>query len=225
MLPRERFLIGGVGGLAPLLMLLATADFNHTFSNVTLIVVLGYLVRATVLFFVGGFIVSLYQEEKHRMKIFQLGLGAPAMLAGFLASSNSPPVSPPSAAFITVVHAQTTATADELNRFTLPEPTALDQFLQGLIGASPKNVWFVIAGSFTSLDNAKSYAKKINDAFPGYHAQVYAPYLDNPNYAVVIGANLTQTDAKALRDKAVAAGINKQTYYKTFPNLPPAEAK
>jgi hypothetical protein len=226
MTPRERFLIGGVGGLAPLLMLLATADFGRTFSNITVIVITGYLVRAIVLFFVGGFIVSLYGDEQQRMKIFQLGLGAPAMIAGFLASSG-PPNAPPvqHAALITIVHAQTAANTDELKRFTLPAPTALDQFLQGLVGAAPKNVWFVIAGSFMSPDNAKAYAKKINDSFPGYHAEVYAPYLDNPNYAVVIGANLTQADAKALRDKAVVSGLSRQTYYKTFPSLPPAEGK
>jgi hypothetical protein len=225
---RERFLIGGVGGLAPVLMFLATGDFVRYFSNIAVIVILGYVVRTIILFFIGGFTVSLYREEQQRMKIFQLGLGAPAMLAGFLASSTSlvPNTHPNSStAFITVVHAQTTSNSDGLKRFTLPNPSPLDQFLEGLTGASPRKVWFVIAGSFMSLDNAKAYAKRINAGASGYHAEVYAPYLDNPNYAVVIGANLTQADAKALRDKAVGAGLTDQTYYKSFPDLPLPEAK
>ena len=44
-------------------------------------------------------------------------------------------------------------------------------------------------------------------SFPGFPADVYATYLDNPNYAVVIGSQMTQADAKALRDRAVKAGF------------------
>jgi hypothetical protein len=80
----------------------------------------------------------------------------------------------------------------------------------------------VIAGSFLSKDSAAAYAKTINERYPAFHAEVYAPYLDNPSYPVVIGAHLTQADAKNLRDRAVNAGLSKQTYYKTFPNLPPS---
>jgi hypothetical protein len=83
----------------------------------------------------------------------------------------------------------------------------------------------VIVGSFTSPDNANKYANSINERFPGYHANVYAPYGDAPYYSVVIGANLTLQEAKVLRDKAVASGLARQTYYKTFPNLPPAKAQ
>jgi hypothetical protein len=227
---RERFLIGGVGGLAPVLMFLVTGDFERFFSHINVIMLFGYCVRTAVLFFVGGFVVSLYRDEEQRMKIFQLGLGAPAMIAGFLAvSSNSgtPRVASlvSDAAFVTVVHAQTALNEDNLKRFTLPAPSAFDQFLEGLTGYQPKNVWFVIAGSFGSLDRAKAYAGKINDSFPGYHAEVYAPYLDNPNYTVVIGAHLTQSEAKKLREKAVTSGLTKHTYYKTFPNLPLPEGK
>jgi hypothetical protein len=160
------------------------------------------------------------------MKLFQLGLGAPAMIAGFLSSSAvSLPFS--SASVITVVHAQTSAAsiAIEPKRFTAPPPGPFDQFIEGLTGARPDKYWFVIAGSFVSLDRAKAYAQKINSSHPTFHADVYAPYNDNPNYPVVIGANLTQAQAKVLRDKAVNAGLSKQTYYKLFPELPQSEKK
>jgi hypothetical protein len=58
--------------------------------------------------------------------------------------------------------------------------------------------------------------------YPAFQAEVYAPYLDNPGYPVVIGSHLTQADAKMLRDRAVNAGLTKQTYYKTFPSFSPS---
>jgi hypothetical protein len=206
-------------------MFLATGDFQRFFSNAFGIMGVGYCVRAIILFFIGGFIAWLYPDETARIKVFLLGLGAPALIGGFLSTASNPTTAPvaravSSAGFVTAVYAQTTMSADELKRFTMPAPSPVAQFVEGLTGYQPKNVWFVIAGSFLSLDNAKAYAGKINSSFPGFHADVYAPYLDDPSYAVVIGAQLTLGDAKALRDRAVSAGLDKQTYYKTFPNLP-----
>src|SRR6185436_3086374 len=116
---RERFLIGGVGGLAPILMFLATGDFDRFFSNIAVLTAVGYLVRTVILFFIGGFVVCLYREEEQRMKLFQLGLGAPAMIAGFLASSSHAPPSQAAhlatpTAFVTVVHAQTNSPKGDL---------------------------------------------------------------------------------------------------------------
>jgi hypothetical protein len=217
---RERFLIGGVGGLAPVLMFLVTADFERFSSDFHLFTAIGYCVRTLILFFIGGFVVCLYRDEEQRMKLFQLGLGAPAMIAGFLVSNSSAISAPHS--LIAVVHAQSHETAEDIKQFTAPAPSGFEQFVEGLTGARRKNVWFVIAGSFSSADRAKAYAREINRKFGGFHADTYAPYMDNPNYAVVIGANLTQPEAKALRNKAVGAGM-PQTYYKTFPNLPVAK--
>jgi energy-coupling factor transporter ATP-binding protein EcfA2 len=95
--------------------------------------------------------------------------------------------------------------------FTLPA---------ALTGAQPTRVWFVIAGSYSTPESALAAAATINKNFPDFHADVYAPYGTSPYYAVVIGANLTQSDASALTDKAIAAGLSNDAYYKTFPNLP-----
>lgn len=231
---RERFYIGGVGGLMPVLVFLATGDFTRFFTHGYAATIAGYCVRAIILFFIGGFVVCLYRDENNRFKMFHLGLAAPAMIAGLIAAQSSPVPAPASASasvpgpnsaletgFIVAVYAQSSSNDDGLKRFTLPIPSPTAQFLEGLIGIPPKNVWFVVTGSYLSVDRAKASAKKINDTFHDFHADVYAPYGDNPNYAVVIGANLTQPEASALRNKAVSAGLSKDTYYKTFPNLPP----
>lgn len=224
---RARFIIGGFGGLAPIVIFVVNGKFPSYFNGSFALVTLGFLVRAVGMFLIGGFVVTLYPEVKQRIKIFQLGLSAPAMLAGIMAaSSNSSTLVPtqdvPGLALIPVVYAQANSLPADVKQFTLPPPSALGQFVRGLIDyqAKPSNVWFVIAGSFSTVDNARADAKQLNDKFRGFHADVYAPFSGNPNYDVVIGAQLTQQDAKALRDKAVAAGFNSQTYYRTFPNLP-----
>jgi hypothetical protein len=206
-------------------MFLATGDFQRFFAPGLAAMALGYLFRAVILFFVGGFVVWLYRDESQRIKAFQLGVGAPAMIAGLLATAGGTAAQPPSRTtlslnLIPVVHAQTTESSESLKHFTLPVQSPTGQFVQGLIGVRPKNVWFVVAGSFLSLDNAKAEAARINRSFPSFHADVYAPYGDNPYYAVVIGSNLTQDDARALTQRAIGSGLPQSTYYKTFPNLP-----
>ena len=218
----------------PVLVFLATGDFARIFTHGYAGTIVGYCVRAIILFFIGGFVVCLYRDENNRFKMFHLGLGAPAMIAGLIAAQSGPVPAPASASasvsgpnsaldagFVVAVYAQSSSNENGLKRFTLPVPRPGAQFLQGLAGIPPNNVWFVLTGSYISLDDAQAYAKQINDTFHNFHADVYAPYGDNPNYSVVIGANLTEADATALRNKAVSAGLSKDTYYKTFPNLPP----
>jgi sporulation related protein len=222
---RERFLTGGVGGLAPVLMFLVTRDFERFFSNIAVAMILGYLIRASIVFFIGGFVASLYRDETQRLKVFQLGLAGPAMIAGFLSASPTAPAASVSsvAGFLVAVHAQAAANGDNIKQFTLPDLGPVDQFFEGLTGAQPKNVWFVIAAAFSSVDKAKAYAASVNKGFPGFHADVYGPY-HTPYYSVVIGAHLTQAEAKALRDKAVSAGLPKETYFDIPRDLPPAPA-
>ena len=130
MTKRERILIGGVGGLVPVLMFLITGDFDRFFSHFALGVLCGYLVRATVLFFIGGFVANLYQEETQRIKVFQLGLGAPAMIAGFLAVS---PAKAPAFVIMPIAHAQAAVTGSgDLKQFTLPETSGIEEFFEGL---------------------------------------------------------------------------------------------
>jgi SPOR domain len=229
----ERFLIGGIGALAPVLMFLVSVDWERYIVNATTLTVVGYSVRVLILFFIGGFVAYLHNDERQPVKLFELGLGAPALIAGAITSSLVPtPAGQISsgtrlgAAFsiVDAAFAQPEPIPQSLKRFSLPAQSPTDQFFQGLVGGTPKNVWFVIVGSYQQVENAQKQADQINQQHPEFKAEVYEPYGDNPNYAVVIGANLTQSEAKALRDRAVKAGLPTDSYYKTFPNLPPAGA-
>jgi hypothetical protein len=174
----------------------------------------------------------LHSDEQKPFKVFELGLAAPALIAGYITSSLVPmptaqsiPSTRPHAslAIVGVAFAQSEAPSHDLKRFSLPVQSAKTQFLEGLIGRTPQNVWFVIVGSHLRLEDAKVQADGINKKYRNFKAEVYEPYGENPYYAVVIGANLTQSEAKVLRDNAIKEGFPKDSYYKTFPNLPPAQ--
>lgn len=230
MSPYKRFFIGGVGGLAPVLMFLVTVDWENYVSDMPTLKVVGYCVRTLILFFIGGFVGYRHKGERQPFKVFQLGLGAPALIAGYLTVSLVPaahsaqsPTASSALGFslVTVAFAQSDQPVQTLRRFTLPPESPAAQFLEGLVGIRPKTVWFVIVGSYLRLEEAEVHARQINQNYREFKAEAYDRYGDNPYYAVVIGAHLTQTQAKALRDKAVRGGLGKNVYYKTFPNLPP----
>lgn len=95
--------------------------------------------------------------------------------------------------------------------FSPPEETAGEQFWRGLTGASSKRVWFVVVGSYRALENAERHAEEINRNRRGFTAKVYRS--DNsPYFAVVIGNNLTLSDAVELKSKALSSGFPPDTY-------------
>ncbi len=228
---RTRFILGGIGGLAPIVLFLVNLDFERYVADATTWRTIGYVVRAALLFFLGGFVAYLHEAEKKRITLFLVGVSAPSLIAGYISTANPTQIKPQVDSakqhallfLVPSAHAQTPgATPANLKRFTLPPQASSSEFISGLLGTHPKNVWFVIVGSHLDVNDARKQAQAINQEFRNYRAEVYAPYADNPYYAVVIGANLTQNEAKALRDKAVRDGLPKDSYYKTFPNLPSA---
>jgi hypothetical protein len=67
-------------------------------------------------------------------------------------------------------------------------------------------VWFVIASSHNTIDDARMTADGLRGR--GFTLQIYEQSGGYPYpYAVVIGANLTEADARELRDRAMLAGL------------------
>jgi hypothetical protein len=119
------------------------------------------------------------------------------------------------------VHAQgsTIKAGQGVKTFSLPPETTSEQLWRGITGAQSRRVWFVIASSHAVLADAERTAAQIN-ARPSkdFIAEVYAPYGSSKQYSVVIGANLTNADAEALRQRAITRGISKEAYLWTFPS-------
>lgn len=235
----KRFFIGGVGGLAPVFALLVAVDFEKNLVDTSTAQVLGYMVRALALFAIGGFIAWLHETEDKPFKLFEIGLGAPALIAGLITAKSISPESPQRSAAAQPNHAvsmlfamksaiaQTSATESapssptrtEPKSFTVPVQQGTAGFLEGLLGTRPSNVYYVIVGSHTKLEDAEKQANRINATDKQFTAQVYAPYGGSPYYAVVIGANMTKADANALRARAAQAGLPQDTYLWTFPSF------
>lgn len=144
-----RFLIGAAGGFTPILALLMVVDYQKHFVDATTPQTVGFIVRSIILFIAGGFWAWLHKTEDAELKIFQIGMAAPAVVAGALtASSLAPhrtaqaPLPTAFAAFISVTHGTAVAqplpaasTPSSLGRVKRDEPlqTAPSQAQQPLI--------------------------------------------------------------------------------------------
>jgi hypothetical protein len=221
----QKIAIGGLGALTPIVMNFLATDAGTTLQNLTPPVFLGYAIRVVCLFYLGGIIAFLHKDEGSPLKLFELGIAAPALITALLNAANvpKPPPSPggtPSASITLIrsAHAQTPK-KEEVKTFSRPKETPIQQFYRGFTGTSPDRVWFVIAGSHRQVEDAEKQVKQItqNDKWKEFKGEVYAPYGGNPYYAVVIGAHLTYTEAQQVLKRAVAAGLPKDTYLWTFP--------
>jgi hypothetical protein len=231
----KRFLIGGAGGLAPVFAFLIAVDLEKQLNDTNLLQILGYSLRVLALFAIGGFIAWLHENEDKPFKLFEIGLGAPALLAGLITTKSIIPdqqaradttrlapvamsITPLSTAYAQAAPPPAMGTAD-VKSFRIPKAEGSDAFFQGLLGVAPRNIYYVVVGSHLKFEEAKKQAEQINAKFKRFNAEVYAPYADNPHYAVVIGANLSKGDANDLLAQAIQAGLPKDSYLWTFPSL------
>lgn len=81
-----RFLCGGVGALAPIFVNLVVVDMHAVLVAMAkdpegaALLIVEYGVKALALFVVGGTVGFMHDDENKPKKLFQLGLGAPAMI-------------------------------------------------------------------------------------------------------------------------------------------------
>lgn len=220
--PREKLLIGGLGALTPLAANLLVVDFaslqTAAFAAPALV---GYLVKVSILFSLGAFIAYLHDDERKRFKLFQLGLGVPALAVALLNGRNVKTPQTASALegigtiFERTAYAQEVTNDKGYRKFALQAPTGAKAFWQGVTGRPTETIWFVVAGSHLKPEDAKAQAAQLRGK--GLAADVYLPYAENKYYAVVVGANLTREDADTLRRKVIGLGAPKDTYLWTFP--------
>lgn len=233
--PSMRFLIGGSGAIAPFVIGAITVDLAVVLSDLTLLAFLGWAVRLVIYFLIGGGYVLIFNKTvEDQAQIFQLGIIAPALLAGFINASESTPEVPTAGAptgirhgsfsLVPSAHAQAQprlpiarTTPVKLRKFTPPPESNAQQFLRGLFGSRSNRRYYVIVGSHRNIRKAQEQANRINTTQTKFRAYVYDRFGGNPYYAVVIGAHLTLSKAKKLRSKAVRAGFPKDTYYWAYP--------
>ena len=220
---RTKLLIGGLGGITPVLINLIVIDLETLLLDLTILTAVSYCIRIAALFAIGS-IVAFLNKENDRLKLFQLGIAAPALVTAMINGSHiTVPEKPHTKVTINKLvelieiipsaHAQDDQ--QDVKQFSLPKETAIQQISRGLFGSTPSNIWFVIAASHLKQDNAEKQAAEFR--MKGFSADVYAPYMDNPYYAVVIGAFLTRSEAQQIQLKAIKSGLPMDTYLWTFP--------
>ncbi len=83
----RRFWIGGAGALLPLLVTLLALDLAPIIDHpdrITLGIAVGTTIRYVALFALGGVVALLNSDEDKPIKLVQLGIGAPALIASML---------------------------------------------------------------------------------------------------------------------------------------------
>ena len=115
---RQRFLWGGIGGLIPIVMFAADGTLQQYFnlngsSATNASGIIGFALRVIGMFVLGGGVVYFYPEIKNQGKLLQLGLSAPALVAGLM-TAGAPkaavqPAQNSAMALIPVVYAQAAA--------------------------------------------------------------------------------------------------------------------
>lgn len=86
-----KFLLGGLGALAPILASFAILDhetIKHYFEESTMKLA-GYSFRIIVLFTLGGIWAFLHKSEEDPIKLFQLGIVGPALITGMINANNA----------------------------------------------------------------------------------------------------------------------------------------
>ncbi len=208
---RQRLLIGGLGALTPNLLNLATLD-SSVVLNVTLIVFTFYIAKVCVLFVIGSLFAYFHSEERSPLKVFELGIVAPALITAAInggIANQAPPSgdngSHPAAflALITSVHADTGG--QEAKRLEPPSETVSEQIWRGLTGAKSHRVYYVRIDKERSQEKAQNKAESVNQQFPNFKAEVYL--VDDDEYEVVIGMHLDHEQARQLKKKAKEAHV------------------
>lgn len=83
----RRFWIGGGGALLPLLVTLLAIDLANIidhFRDYTIGTYVGTALRYLVLFALGGIVAALNSDEMKPIKLVQLGIAAPALIASYV---------------------------------------------------------------------------------------------------------------------------------------------
>lgn len=219
----ERYALCIAGALAPIVISAANLDVHSTFVAMNVATIAGYVFRIVCLLLLGAMSALLYRDENSRLKLFHLGIAAPALFASLVhGGTGVATVMPP---FISSAYAQS------MSVHQLPVPSPGGEFLRGLFGGSPPGQYYVIVASAPDEKSAIAIADKLNAVWTRttsddppwqkYRATAYAPYKTSNFWTIALGTELSQQEAETLKAKAVKSGLPKDTFiWKTREPLP-----
>lgn len=125
---------------------------------------------------------------------------------GLTRSKTAAPTTVPPQAPVTAPVSEATPTRQPvLPRAAAPKPTP-----------SRDAGWAVVVASYGARSAAEKRAKDLRKRWPKFHPEVFEPPSQKTRNLVVIGKNLSQANADALRKRARQAGLPRDVYIKRF---------
>lgn len=217
---------GCLGALTPIILNLIIVDPHTVLSDITPLVIVGYILRVVGLCLAACIVIWLNSDEVKPVKLFQLGIAAPAVLTGMLNGAvlakkiEQDPKAPAIVSrqtdgsnwFTSSAYAQPAASVPGVDDCRRPRSlSASQQILRGLTGSSPDDQYFVVVGSTATPENAFAIVKAWNThpSIAGKHqARVCAPVPGwEPRYRVVVGEDLNYLDATKLKNDVAKTGF------------------
>jgi hypothetical protein len=233
----QRFSFACLGALTPIITNLLVVDLHTTLNNLSVIEGMNYAIRLAALCASACVVVFLNSDEVRPVKLFQLGIMAPALLTSLIngaaisikataGTAQNSTVQTPAAqksefpSLIGSAFAQPGPTSAPQTTTPLKDclsPAELNttqQILKGLIGLVPDNKWYVVVGSYGALPGATQDANQIRARFGTRYTVSICKPLGPPDgqYRVVIGEDLTYADATRFKVDAIAAGFGDNTW-------------
>ncbi len=221
---QKKLFIGCLGALSPIIANLLVVDLDLVLANAKLLTVVSYIIRVVALCGAACIVVYLNSDEDKPIKVFQLGIAAPALLTGIingvsLSHNVQQQASFEIPAIVSSAFAQPAANTGAANRpqsedCLKRDSTTTQQVLKGLFSILPEDRWYVSTSSNLQLQSAVDEVQDIARRFPGrFNPKICAPISsEDKYYRVIIGQNLTREAAIKLRDEALAAGLSKSTW-------------
>jgi hypothetical protein len=185
----RRFWIGGGGALLPLLVTVLGVDLSGTIDHLgdyTAGIYVGVFIRYLAMFIAGGIIAALNSDEVRPIKLVQLGIAAPALIATYV-NAQSPKEAPAE----TAPPAHSTA------------PSGALDFISPAYGMDAKELpkQIVVAGFFSDI------LKGATNSLPSLNTRKSPPKAANQSALkdAIDAAHKSAAAATAAADKAKAA--------------------
>lgn len=209
---RNKFLFGGLGAVAPLVIGLATKDPATVFASFSVTVFAGYLVRFLFDFACGGAWVHFQDTEGWKpIKIIQLGFIAPLSIAAFFSSKAATPPAERHASLSITSPVYAGEPDQRIGRFK-QESFADDkpsEFLRGFTKTIPPDLFFIVGTEHEDVQKVHEFAEKMfldldnkglfaqEKGRPSLTVKIYEPY-KSLKWTLVFGEKLNHADADYL---------------------------
>jgi len=216
----HRYSFTCIGALMPLIMSLYYSDLAVFLQKITPTIFFGYLIKVIILLVLGFLIGAFYRTETNRLKLFQLGIAAPAIVLGVIngqgtkLSEGDTNIDRTSFFSINILndsfdrgffnHQQDTSIRfhdAKILQYGYPQESVKQQFLRGFMGKKITNMWFLIYGSYPNRQEATNTIVQLKDRYPELEAQLYKSIKDTTKYDVVLGDHLEYQKGQVLQKK------------------------